>query len=113
MPKVTPKIKLDAVKSFGAEIIVDGDNFDQSQDIAYKIMKNENRTLIHPYDDLDVIAGQGTIGLEIIEQINNLKIDHIFCCVGGGGLISGIGTCIKLLRPDIKIIGVRHLIVVQ
>ena len=109
MPKVTPQIKLNAVKNLGANVIVDGDNFDQAKEIAYDIMKEENKTLIHPYDDVDVIAGQGTIGLEILQQIQqiNTDVDRVFCCVGGGGLISGIGLIIKHLRPKIQIIGVE------
>lgn len=109
MPKVTPQIKLDAVKKLGSNIVIHGDNFDQSKRYAYEIMKKENRTLIHPYDDTDVIIGQATIGLELVQQIQqqNIHIDRIFCCVGGGGLISGVGSIIKELMPRIKIIGVE------
>ena len=105
MPKITPQIKIDSVKNLGAHVIIHGNNFNEAQEFCYDIMKYENRTLIHPYNDYDVIAGQGTIGLELLNQLND--IDRIFCCVGGGGLISGIGAYIKMLKPSIEIIGVE------
>ena len=105
MPRIAPDIKIEAVKNLGANVIIDGDTFDDAKNICLNIVKKENKTLIHPYDDLDVISGQGTIGLELIEQLKD--IDYIFCCVGGGGLISGIGTIIKFLSPKTKIIGVE------
>lgn len=107
MPKITPKIKIDQVEKYQSKIILHGDNFDQAKKKAEELVINENKILIHPYNDPYVIAGQGTIGMEILKQFNDEKIDYIFCCVGGGGLISGIGTYIKYLRPDIKIIGVE------
>ena len=109
MPKVTPDIKLQAVKDLGAEVIIGGDDFDQCKKVAFDIQKRENKIFIHPYDDYDVIAGQGTIGLEIIQQIQeqNIKIDRVFCCIGGGGLAAGVGSIIKKLLPRVEIIGVE------
>ena len=105
MPRVTPDTKIKSVKKLGAQVIIQGDDFDESKKIAMDIANKENRVLIHPFDNIDVIAGQATIGLEILQQIDTLT--HIFCCVGGGGLISGIGSIIKELKPNIKIIGVE------
>ena len=107
MPTITPKIKIDQVKKYQSNILLFGNNYDEAQQKALEIAKSENRVLIHPYNDPLVIAGQGTIGMEIIKQIKDLDIDGIFCAVGGGGLISGLGIYIKNLRPDIKIIGVE------
>ena len=107
MPTITPTIKIEQVKKYNATLLLYGDNYDEAQEKALEICKNENRTLIHPYNDPEVIAGQGTIGLELLKQINNTNIDVIFCPVGGGGLISGIGSYIKNVMPNIKIIGVE------
>ena len=106
MPQTTPSIKIEAVKSLGAEIIIHGDNYDEAYLKAKELEKNQSLTFIHPFDDPYVIAGQGTIGVEILEQMEE-NIDAIFIPVGGGGLISGIATYIKETRPSIKIIGVE------
>lgn len=106
MPTSTPQIKVDAVKARGATVILNGDTFSESKDHALKLQKQKALTFIHPYDDEDVIAGQGTIGLEVLRQLSK-RPDYIFVCVGGGGLIAGISALIKSLDPKVKIIGVE------
>ena len=106
MPKTTPSIKVAAVKRLGAKVVLFGDNYDQACEHAKTLCKREKMTFIHPYDDEHVIAGQGTIGLEIIEQLKE-KPDKVFIAVGGGGLISGVAIAIKALSPTTKIIGVE------
>ncbi len=106
MPKTTPQIKVDAVLSRGAEVLLHGENFTESYAYAQTLVKKDKRTFIHPYDDPDVIAGQGTIGMEILRQHQG-PIDAIFGAVGGGGLISGIAAYVKAVRPSIKIIAVQ------
>ena len=109
MPVVTPSIKWKSVKSYGAEIILHGDTFDDAFKYALSKSKQDDLTFVHPFDDHDIIAGQGTIGLELINQcdFSNNKIDAIFIPVGGGGLISGIGFFIKQFYPGVQIIGVE------
>jgi len=106
MPKTTPGIKVDAVKSYGAKAILIGDNYDEACEYATKYASEKKLDFIHPYDDSDVIAGQGTVGLEIIRQHAD-HVDVIFVPVGGGGLIAGIGSIVKYLSPKTKIIGVE------
>jgi threonine dehydratase len=106
MPTTTPKIKVDAVASRGAEVVLWGDSYDEASAHAKILEKRDRLTYVHPFDDPDVIAGQGTIGMEILRQHPD-TIHAIFCCVGGGGLISGIAAYVKRLRPEIKIIGVE------
>ncbi|MGB4811196.1 MAG: threonine ammonia-lyase, biosynthetic [Methylophilaceae bacterium] len=106
MPTTTPAIKVDAVKSRGAEVVLFGDSYSDSLVRALELEKSEQLTFVHPYDDPDVIAGQGTIALEILAQCKE-PIEAIFCCVGGGGLLAGIATYIKAIRPEIKVIGVE------
>jgi threonine dehydratase len=106
MPKTTPGIKVDAVKSYGAKTILVGDNYDEACAYATKYASKQSLDFIHPYDDSDVIAGQGTIGLEIVRQHADF-IDAIFVPVGGGGLIAGVGSIVKYLSPKTKIIGVE------
>lgn len=105
MPVTTPQIKVDAVKNFGAEVELYGDSYSDAALFCKTRAKQTGRTYIHPFDDLDVIAGQGTIAKELLEQLPT--ITHIFVPVGGGGLVCGIGQYIKELRPDIKIISVE------
>ena len=105
MPVTTPQIKVDAVKNFGAQVELYGDSYSDAATFCKTRVKQTGRTYIHPFDDLDVIAGQGTIAKELLEQLPN--ITHIFVPVGGGGLVCGIGQYIKELRPDIKIISVE------
>jgi threonine dehydratase len=106
MPKTTPRIKVDAVRSFGAKIVLFGDTYDEAAEHACALAESKQLSYIHPYDDPDVIAGQGTIAMEILRQ-HPENIDAIFIPVGGGGLIAGISLFIKYLRPEIKIIGVE------
>ena len=106
MPKTTPEIKVNSVKGFGGKVVLHGDNYDDAQDYAHQLEEEKGYTFIHPYDDPEVIAGQGTIGLEILNQSAG-DLDAVFVPVGGGGLISGIAVYIKQLKPDTKIIGVE------
>jgi threonine dehydratase len=106
MPTTTPKIKVDAVASRGAEVVLSGDSYDEASAHAKILEKRDRLIYVHPFDDPDVIAGQGTIGMEILRQHPD-TIHAIFCCVGGGGLISGVAAYVKRLRPDIRIIGVE------
>ncbi len=106
MPVTTPRIKIDAVAARGAEVVLIGDSYDEAYEHAKKIEKKRNLTFVHPYDDPDVIAGQGTIGMEILRQ-HPRPIHAIFVAVGGGGLISGIAAYVKSVRPEIKVIGVE------
>jgi len=106
MPVTTPEVKVNAVKALGGEVILYGDSYDDAYTHARQIETEKGLTFIHPFDDPDVIAGQGTIGMEILRQCQQ-PIAAIFVAIGGGGLISGIGAYVKRLRPDIKIIGVE------
>ncbi|MFW5440080.1 MAG: threonine ammonia-lyase, biosynthetic, partial [Methylophilaceae bacterium] len=106
MPTTTPLIKVNAVKNDGAEVILVGDSYADAYLHALILEKSEQLTFVHPYDDPDIIAGQGTIGMEILEA-HPEPIEAIFCCVGGGGLIAGIAAYVKAKRPEIKIIGVE------
>lgn len=107
MPKITPDIKIKAVQAFGGKAIIHGDSFDEAYAHARELEAKDGMTFAHPFDDLDVIAGQGTVGMEILRQ-HPEPPDAIFICVGGGGLIAGIGSYIKYLYPQTKIIGVEH-----
>ena len=106
MPTTTPAIKINAVKTRGAEVVLFGDSYSDAYVKALELEKSEKLTFVHPYDDPDVIAGQGTIAMEILNA-HPEAIEAIFCCVGGGGLLAGIATYIKAIRPEIKIIGVE------
>ncbi|MGD8785422.1 MAG: threonine ammonia-lyase, biosynthetic [Thioalkalispiraceae bacterium] len=109
MPKTTPRIKVDSVASFGAKIVLHGNTYDEACAHAYKLAEKEQLVFIHPYDDPDVIAGQGSVGVEILKQLKakQQSIDAIFVPVGGGGLISGISAYVKSVDPGIKIIAVE------
>ncbi|MEM9093254.1 MAG: threonine ammonia-lyase, biosynthetic [Cyanobacteria bacterium P01_F01_bin.53] len=106
MPVTTPQVKIDAVKARGGTVVLHGDTYDDACAHARKLEKEKGLTFVHPFDDPDVIAGQGTIGMEILRQYQK-PIHAIFVAIGGGGLISGIAAYIKRLRPEIKIIGVE------
>ena len=106
MPTTTPQIKVQAVKARGGEVVLAGESYDDAYAHALELEKAEKLTFVHPFDDPDVIAGQGTIGMEILRQ-HPQPIHAIFCCVGGGGLISGVAAYIKRVRPEIKIVGVE------
>jgi threonine dehydratase len=105
MPKTTPSIKVDAVRSHGASVVLIGDSFNDAYTHARKLVDETGATFIHPFDDPLVIAGQGTVGREILEQLPDTT--HIFVPVGGGGLLAGIAMYVKQLRPDIQVIGVE------
>jgi threonine dehydratase len=106
MPVTTPQIKSAAVAAWGAKVVLHGDSYSDAFDHAKALQRKSGATFVHPYDDPDVIAGQGTIGMEILRQCQE-PIDAIFVAVGGGGLISGIAAYIKRVRPEIRIIGVE------
>ncbi|WP_353570754.1 threonine ammonia-lyase, biosynthetic [Candidatus Albibeggiatoa sp. nov. BB20] len=106
MPKTTPEIKVISVKHRGAEVILHGTTFDDASKYAQQLMIEQGLTYIPPYDDEDVIAGQGTVGMEILQQ-HTKDLEAIFIPVGGGGLIAGVAAYVKYLRPEIKIIGVE------
>ncbi|MGA7953939.1 MAG: threonine ammonia-lyase, biosynthetic [Gloeobacterales cyanobacterium] len=106
MPETTPQVKVDAVKARGGMVVLHGDTYDDAYAYARQLELEKGLTFIHPFDDPDVIAGQGTIGMEILRQ-HQKPIHAIFVAIGGGGLISGIAAYIKQLRPEIKIIGVE------
>ncbi|BDA74487.1 threonine dehydratase [Rivularia sp. IAM M-261] len=106
MPVTTPQVKVNAVKARGGEVVLHGDTYDDAYTYARQLEAEKGLTFIHPFDDPDVIAGQGTIGMEILRQYQQ-PIHAIFVAIGGGGLISGVAAYIKRLRPEIKIIGVE------
>jgi len=106
MPVTTPRIKINAVAGRGAEVVLHGDSYDEAYAHALKLRRRRGLTFVHPYDDPEVIAGQGTIGMEILSQHAG-PIDAIFVPVGGGGLISGIAAYVKAIRPATKIVGVE------
>jgi threonine dehydratase len=106
MPTTTPQVKVDAVRRLGGEVVLVGESFTDAFMHAQTLEKSEKLTFVHPFDDPDVIAGQGTVGMEILRQHPG-PIDAIFVAIGGGGLISGVAAYIKQLRPEIKIIGVQ------
>ena len=105
MPKTTPSIKVEAVKSYGAKVILVGDNFSDAYEHSLEVVEQTGRIYIHPFDDPLVIAGQGTVGREILEQ--EPDVTHIFVPIGGGGLIAGISQYVKQINKDVKIIGVE------
>lgn len=107
MPKTTPEIKVKAVQSFGGTAVLHGSSYDEAYAHARELEREQHMTFVHPFDDLDVIAGQGTIGMELLRQHSG-PIEAVFLCVGGGGLIAGVGSYLKYLYPEIKIIGVEH-----
>ncbi len=106
MPATTPQIKVDAVAKRGARVVLHGDSYDEAYAQARAIAEAEGKTFVHPYDDPDVIAGQGTIGMELLRQMRH-PIHAVFVPVGGGGLIAGIAVYLKRLKPEIKVIGVE------
>lgn len=106
MPRTTPNIKVDAVKARGGKVVLHGDSYDEAAAHAQKLVEEKGLTYIHPFDDPDVIAGQGTIALEILRQFPG-HIDAIFVPVGGGGICAGIAAYVKYVRPEIKVIAVE------
>ncbi|MEO5764852.1 MAG: pyridoxal-phosphate dependent enzyme, partial [Casimicrobiaceae bacterium] len=106
MPVTTPNIKIAAVEARGASVILHGDSYSDAYAHALTLQAKSRATFVHPYDDPDVIAGQGTIGMEILRQCEG-ALDAIFVAVGGGGLISGVASYVKRVRPEVAIIGVQ------
>lgn len=105
MPTSTPIIKINRTKSYGAEVVLYGDVYDESCEYAMKLAEEKGYTFIHPFDDLDVATGQGTIAMEIIKELPT--VDYILVPIGGGGLATGVSTLAKMLNPKIKVIGVE------
>ena len=105
MPKATPFVKVQQTRDFGAEVVIEGEGYDEAQALAVRLCEERNLTFIHPFNDIDVMAGQGTIALEMLEDAPDLEILPV--PIGGGGLISGVATAAKHLRPDIRIFGVE------
>ncbi|MBP7645709.1 MAG: threonine ammonia-lyase, biosynthetic, partial [Comamonas sp.] len=110
MPTTTPQVKVDAVAALGGEVVLAGESYSDAYKHAVKLQKTEGLTFVHPFDDPDVIAGQGTIAMEMLRQLQKLgsqRLDAVFVAIGGGGLISGVANYIKAVRPEIKVIGVH------
>ncbi len=105
MPTSTPIIKINRTKSYGAEVVLYGDVYDEACEYALKLAKEQGYTFIHPFDDLDVATGQGSIAMEIIKELPT--VDYILVPIGGGGLATGVSTLAKMLNPNIKVIGVE------
>ncbi len=107
MPRFTPGVKVERTRSFGAEIVLHGDTLDEARNHALKLAVEQRLTFVHPYDDEAIVAGQGTVGIEMLEAVPQL--DTLVVAVGGGGLIAGIAVAAKALKPDIEVIGVQTL----
>ena len=108
MPKGTPLIKVDAVRAFGGNVVLHGDNYDQAAAEATRLAAQDGRTMVHPFDDFDVICGQATIGIEISKQLPRAENLHAaFCCVGGGGLLAGVSSYLKRIYPQALMVGVE------
>lgn len=105
MPTVTPLIKVNRTKELGAEVVLCGDVYDDACEKAYELAEEHGYTFVHPFDDIDVATGQGTITMEIIQELPT--VDYIIVPIGGGGLISGVSTLAKMLNPKIKVVGVE------
>ena len=106
MPTTTPRVKIDAVKALGGEVVLFGDSYSDAYAHALTLQKKQGLTFVHPFDDPEVIAGQGTIAMEMLRQHQG-PLDAVFVAIGGGGLISGVASYIKAVRPEIKVIGVQ------
>src|SRR5512137_1648836 len=105
MPRFTPTVKVERTRGFAAEVVLTGDTFDDSKAEAARLAAERSLTMVHPYDDADVIAGQGTVALEMLAQ--QPDIDCLCVAIGGGGLISGVATAARALKPAIEVIGVQ------
>lgn len=106
MPTTTPQLKIDAVRGFGGEVVLFGDSYTDAYNHALTLEKKQGLTFVHPFDDPDVIAGQGTVAMEILRQHPG-RLDAVFVAIGGGGLVSGVANYIKAVRPEVKVIGVQ------
>ena len=109
MPVTTPQLKVDAVRSLGGQVVLHGDSYSDAYAHAVELERKKGLTFVHPFDDPEVIAGQGTIAMEILRQIQSTgdRLDAVFVAVGGGGLISGVANYIKAVRPEVRVIGVQ------
>jgi len=110
MPTTTPQLKVDAVRGFGGEVVLFGESYSDAYTHSVQLQNEQGLTFIHPFDDPDVIAGQGTIAMEMLRQLQghgSNRLDAVFVAIGGGGLISGVANYIKAVRPEIKVIGVQ------
>ena len=105
MPRFTPGVKVERTRGFGAEVVLHGDTLEQARAHAFELAAAQNLTFVHPYDDDAIVAGQGTVGLEMLQAVPDL--DMLVIAVGGGGLISGIATAAKALKPGIEVVGVQ------
>jgi threonine dehydratase len=106
MPTTTPKLKIDAVRTLGAEVVLHGDSYSDAAAHARELERAQGLAFVHPFDDPDVIAGQGTVGMEVLRQHQG-PLDAVFVAIGGGGLIAGVGSYVKAVRPEVKVIGVQ------
>ncbi|MFY9509677.1 MAG: threonine ammonia-lyase, biosynthetic [Rubrivivax sp.] len=106
MPVTTPKVKIDAVAALGGEVVLHGDSYSDAHGHAVELQRDEGLTFVHPFDDPEVIAGQGTVAMEILRQHQG-PLDAVFVAIGGGGLISGVAAYIKAVRPEVQVIGVQ------
>jgi threonine dehydratase len=109
MPVTTPQVKIDAVLALGGEVVLHGDSYSDAYEHAARLERSKGLTFVHPFDDPDVIAGQGTIAMEILRQIQSTgdRLDAVFVAIGGGGLISGVANYVKAVRPEVRVIGVQ------
>ncbi|MBS7780881.1 threonine ammonia-lyase, biosynthetic [Acidovorax sp. CCYZU-2555] len=110
MPTTTPQLKVDAVQALGGEVVLAGESYSDAYKHSLQLQQEQGLTFVHPFDDPDVIAGQGTIAMEMLSQLQKLgtqRLDAVFVAIGGGGLISGVANYLKAVRPDIKVIGVQ------
>ena len=109
MPVTTPQLKVDAVRGLGGEVVLHGESFSDAFAHAVELEQKKGLTFVHPFDDPDVIAGQGTIAMEVMRQIQSTgdRLDAVFVAIGGGGLISGVANYIKAVRPEVRVIGVQ------
>ena len=106
MPTTTPQVKINAVQALGGEVVLHGESYTDAYNHAVQLQAQHNLTFVHPFDDPEVIAGQGTIAMEILSQHQG-PLDVVFVAIGGGGLISGVANYIKAVRPSIKVVGVQ------
>ncbi|MGY8905105.1 MAG: threonine ammonia-lyase, biosynthetic [Burkholderiales bacterium] len=110
MPVTTPQVKIDAVKNLGAEVLLHGESYSDAYAYAVALEKKGGLTFVHPFDDPDVIAGQGTVAMEMLRQVQRVsggRLDAVFVAIGGGGLVAGVANYIKAVRPEIKVVGVQ------
>lgn len=110
MPVSTPQVKIDAVRNLGGDVVLAGESYSDAYQHAVQLQQQHGLTFVHPFDDPDVIAGQGTIAMEILRQLQSLgsnRLDAVFVAIGGGGLIAGVANYIKAVRPEVKVIGVQ------